>query len=154
MKKSEIIINHLNIVTCYLLIFLFTYTSVSKLIDHNTFEATILQSPIIKHQGAIIAWLVPVFELLIVAMLLLNKYRQAGLLFSLLLMTMFTVYIAYMILFVPNLPCSCGGILKELSWSNHLLLNSLFIVLILISLLSITRHKIFIAINRTSRKPV
>ncbi len=153
MKKTEIT-NHFNIVTSYLLIFLFTYTGLSKLMDHNTFEVTILQSPIIKHQGAIISWLIPVSELLTVVLLLLSKYRQTGLLLSLLLLTMFTAYIAYMLFFVSNLPCSCGGILKELSWSNHLLFNSFIIVLILVSLFSNTRHKLFIAINRTSRKPV
>ena len=153
MKKTEII-KHLKLVTCYPLIFLFTYTGISKLIDHNTFEAAILQSPIIKHQVAIISWLIPVGELLIVVLLLWDEYRQTGFLLSLLLMTMFTVYIAYMILFVPNLPCSCGGILKELSWSNHLLFNSLIIVLILVTFFSIDKHKIFIAINRKSRKPV
>ncbi|MBI1780617.1 MAG: hypothetical protein HYR66_04535 [Sphingobacteriales bacterium] len=153
MKKAEII-NHLDIVTSYLLIFLFTYTGISKLIDHDTFKASILQSPAIRNQEAIISWLIPVTELLIVAMLLLNKYRHAGLVFSLVLMITFTAYIGYMLLFIPSLPCSCGGILKELSWSNHLLFNSFVIVLILISLFSNTRQKLFIAINRTSRKPV
>lgn len=153
MKKAEII-NYLNVVTLYLLIFLFTYTGMSKLIDHDTFKASILQSPVIRNQEAIISWLIPISELLIATMLLSSKYRHAGLLLSLLLMMLFTAYIAYMLLFIPNLPCSCGGILKELSWSNHLLLNGSVIVLILISLFSNLRHKLFIAINRTSRKPV
>jgi hypothetical protein len=115
---------------------------------------TLLQSPIIKDQAIIISWLVPGIELIAVALLLLDRYRQAGLLLSLSLMTIFTAYISYMILFIPDLPCSCGGILKELSWGNHLLFNSFFMVLILISLVPISKHKLFIAINRSSRKPV
>ena len=153
MKKNEII-NYITIVTCYLLVFLFTYTGVSKLIDHEVFEAAILRSPIIRQQAPIISWLIPVIELLIAVMLLLQQYRKAGLLLSLLLLIIFTAYIGYMILFIPNLPCSCGGVLKELSWGNHLLFNSFFILLILISLSSFLKHKLFIAINRTSRKPV
>lgn len=153
MKKAELI-NYLNIVTRYLLIFLFTYTGMSKLIDHDTFKASILQSQVIRNQEAIISWLIPVSELLIVAILLSSKYIRIGLLLSLVLMILFTAYIAYMLLFIPALPCSCGGILKELSWNNHLLFNSFIIVLILIFLISDPRHKIFIAINRTSRKPV
>ncbi len=153
MKKTEIIY-YLNIVTTYLLIFLFTYTGVSKLIDHEVFEAAILRSPIIKLLAKIISWLIPMIELLIIAMLLLQRYRRTGLLLSLLLIIIFTAYIGYMILFIPNLPCSCGGVLKELSWSNHLLFNSFFILLILISLSPGIKHKLFIAINRTSRKPV
>jgi cytochrome bd-type quinol oxidase subunit 2 len=153
MKKSEII-NYLNIVTCYLLIFLFTYTGVSKLIDHEVFEAAILRSPIIRLQATIISWLIPMIELLLAVMLLLQQYRKTGLLLSLFLIVIFTAYIGYMILFIPNLPCSCGGVLKELSWSNHLLFNSFFILIILISLSPVINHKLFIAINRTSRKPV
>ena len=150
MKKTEIINN----LTCYILIFLFTYTGVTKLIDHTIFKSSILQSPIISNYATVISWLIPLLELSIVVMLAFDKYRQTGFLFSLLLMTIFTIYIIYMILFIPHLPCSCGGILKELSWSNHLLFNSLIIVLILISLCSISQLKLFIAINRASRKPV
>lgn len=154
MKKNEKILSLLYIVTDYSLIFLFTYTGINKLIDHNTFETTLLQSPVIRSQAAILSWLIPITELFTVFLLLLNKYKQSGYLFSLILMAIFTCYIAYMMLFIPQLPCSCGGILKELSWSNHLLLNSFLILLILVSLLSNTKQKLFIAINRESRKPV
>lgn len=150
MKKTEIIKN----LTCYLLIFLFTYTDVTKLIDHSIFKSTLIHSPSISNYATVISWLIPALELSIVAMLAVDKYRKKGLQLSLLLMTGFTIYIAYMILYIPNLPFSCGGILKELSWSNHLLFNRLLILLILVSLLSYTKHKFFIAINRTSRKPV
>lgn len=150
MRKTEIIKN----LTCYVLICLFTYTGVTKLIDHSIFKSTLRQSPIISNYATVISWLIPVLELSIVVMLAVDKYRKKGLQLSLLLMTGFTIYIAYMILYIPNLPCSCGGILKGLSWSNHLLFNSLLILLILVSLLSYTKHKFFIAINRTSRKPV
>lgn len=153
MKKSKIL-NQLSSVTCYLLIFLFTYTGISKLIDHEGFLSSILQSSIIRNHAIILSWFIPALELLIAAMLLSEKYRKPGLLISLALMIIFTLYITYMILFVPHLPCSCGGVLKELSWSNHILFNSVFILLIITALFSDTRHKHFIAINRTSRTPV
>ncbi len=153
MKQSKILLQ-INTVTRYLLIFLFTYTGLSKLIDHDNFLTSLLLSPLIRNQALILVWLVPVVELLIVALLLSDKYRQTGLACSLILMTVFTVYVAYMILFIKHLPCSCGGVIKELSWSNHILFNSFFILLITISLLFATNHQFFIAINRTSRKPV
>ncbi|WP_462244976.1 MauE/DoxX family redox-associated membrane protein [Ferruginibacter sp.] len=153
MKKTELI-NYSNSLTCYLLIFLFTYTGITKLIDHSIFKSSILQSSIISNYATVISLSIPLLELSIVVMLVFEKYRQKGFLFSLLLMAAFTIYITYMILFIPHLPCSCGGILKELSWSNHLLFNSFVILLILVSLLSQNKHKLFIAINRTSRKPV
>lgn len=147
-------IHYFNNFTCYLIVFLFTYTGFSKFINHATFEVTLFQSPLVKDYRTIISWGVPGIELSIVVLLLLEKSRRLGLLLSLLLMSLFTCYIAYMILFIPSLPCSCGGILKELSWNSHLMLNSFIIVSIIISLVSLKNHKLFIAINRHSRIPV
>ncbi len=151
MKKKE---NYIINITSYLIVFLFTYTACSKLMDHASFLTSLLQSPIIRNYATIISWLIPILELLIVVMLLTNKYKIIGLWFSLFLMVIFTIYIAYMILYIPHLPCSCGGVLKELSWQNHLLFNGAFIILVITSLLINYRPKLFIAINRRSRKPV
>ncbi len=153
MKQSKILLQIIA-VTRYLLIFLFTYTGISKLIDHDNFLTSLLLSPLIRNQALILVWLVPVIELLIVSLLLSDKYRQTGLVCSLILMIVFTVYVAYMILFIKHLPCTCGGVIKELSWSNHILFNSFCILLITISLFFTIQHKLFIAINRRSRKPV
>lgn len=152
--KNNQILKHINSLTSYLLIFLFTYTGVSKLTDHSSFEASLLQSPAIRSYNKIISWILPLSEMLIVALLLFKKLRQKGLWLSLLLLSTFTIYIIYMLLFVPNLPCSCGGILKELSWGGHIMFNSFFIIIILISLFPNNVNKLFIAINRKSRKPV
>ena len=148
------ILCQLNAITSYVIIFLFTYTSVSKLIDHVAFESTLLQSPVIRHYAIFASWFIPVIELFVVALLLFQRSRQVGLLASLALMISFTVYIGYMLLFIPHLPCSCGGVLQQLSWPNHILFNIAFIILIIAALLSNSDHKFFIAINRTSRKPV
>ncbi len=153
MEQNKILIQ-ITAVTRYLLIFLFTYSGISKLIDHDNFLTSLLLSPVIRNQALLLVWLVPVIELLIVALLLSDKYRKTGLACSLILMIVFTVYVAYMILFIKHLPCSCGGVIKELSWSNHILFNSFFIALITISLFITNQYKLFIAINRTSRKPV
>jgi len=34
-----------------------------------------------------------------------------------------------MIAFTPHLPCSCGGVIRELSWRDHLFFNVCFTVL-------------------------
>ena len=44
-------------------------------------------------------------------------------------MTIFTLYIGYMVAFVPKLPCSCGGIIQKMSWNQHLIFNVGFILL-------------------------
>lgn len=147
-------LHYFNRFSFYLLIFLWTYTGVSKLIDHDIFESTLHQSPIIKEYSAIISWLVPIVEITLVMLLFSKKYFRLALFFSLLLLFVFTGYIVYLILFIPALPCLCGGVLKAISWNGHLLLNSFFIFSIVILLLSLPNHQFFIAINRQSRKPV
>ncbi|MFX9224384.1 MauE/DoxX family redox-associated membrane protein, partial [Acinetobacter baumannii] len=67
---------------------------------------------------------------------------------------MFTSYISYMVLFIPNLTCSCGGVIKEMSWRQHLGFNLFFIIISIVGILLQQRTKDFIAINRQSRKPV
>ncbi|MDB5200847.1 MAG: hypothetical protein JWQ27_256 [Ferruginibacter sp.] len=138
----------------YLLIFLFVYTGVSKLLDHASFETALLLSPLLRPHAAFLVIAVPVVELVVAAMLLTVTYRRAGFVSSLLLMASFTGYIAYMIVFIPHLPCSCGGILQQLSWRNHLLFNAVLTIWIALALYAQTTHQLFIAINRTNRKPV
>jgi len=49
--------------------------------------------------------------------------------YAFVLMTVFTLYIAYMLLFTPKLPCSCGGVLQQMTWKQHLLFNIGFTLL-------------------------
>lgn len=137
--NSSQLLQHFKTVTAYTVIFLFTYTASSKLLNPESFELTLAQSPLIKNQAAWLSWLVPVAELLLVLLLLAHKTMQAGLVGSLLLMGLFTAYIAYMVVFVPNLPCSCGGVVSELSWQGHLLMNSLLMLALTIA--AITHKK-------------
>lgn len=109
-----------------LFIFLFVYTALSKLQHFNSFRAILSKSPLIGNTSEVVAWALPVTELIVALMLLFSPTRRIGLYSSLLLMSVFTIYIAYMILYVPHLPCSCGGVLKYMSWKEHLVFNSVF----------------------------
>src|SRR6476660_2021273 len=106
-----------------LLIFLFVYTAISKIITHNSFEAVLHESSLLKEFSNILSWLIPGTEILISILLFFPRFRNIGLLFSALLLTAFTGYIGYMILFTPKLPCSCGGVLKNLDWKMHIIFN-------------------------------
>lgn len=104
-------------------ILLFVYTATSKLIAHNTFLIALSESPLKGFGMPLISWLVPIAELLIAILLFTPRFRKFGLIGSLILMTLFTFYIVYMLLFSPHLPCSCGGLISKLSWQQHLWLN-------------------------------
>lgn len=137
-----------------LFILLFVYAAVSKLIDHKDFLYSLQNSPLLQPLASIFSWLVPCTEIAISILLFSPKRKEAGLLFSTFLMTAFTFYIAYMLLFIPHLPCSCGGVLKNMTWKQHLVFNSCFMLLAFIGWRISKSNKDFIAINRISRTPV
>jgi hypothetical protein len=127
-----------------LLILLFTYTAISKLTEYATFVRFIDESSPI-HKGAdMIGWLLPVTELVVVLLLFFERARRAGLYASLLLLVLFTLYLLYMLLFVADLPCSCGGVLNKMSWQQHVWFNLFFI---LINLIALGPERIYRLIN-------
>jgi putative oxidoreductase len=139
---------------CGLFIFLFVYTAISKFREFHSFKSVLAKSPLVGNYSELVAWILPSIELLVALVLFIPNTRQAGLLGSLVLMSLFTVYVGYMIIFVPHLPCSCGGVISGLSWKEHLFFNFFFMMLALAGILLQKRSEIFIRINRTSRTPV
>jgi putative oxidoreductase len=112
---------------CGLLIFLFVYTASSKLLHFQSFQLVLSRSPLLHNFSRVIAWVLPLGELLISGLLFFEKTRRVGLHASLITLLSFTLYILYMLLFIPRLPCSCGGILQQLTWKQHCFLNLFFI---------------------------
>lgn len=121
-------------IVCGLFIFLFVYTAVSKFRDFYAFRQVLSTSPLLHQAAPLIAWVLPVTELSIGALLFFPSSRKIGLYASLTLMLVFTIYIAYMLLFTPQLPCSCGGVFKKLSWREHFVFNTAWILLSLIGI--------------------
>jgi hypothetical protein len=63
------------------------------------------------------------------------RTRKLGLYISLGLMMAFTGYISYMMIFIPDLPCSCGGVISKMTWGQHLIFNVFFMLLALTGIL-------------------
>lgn len=124
MKK----INFLDVIV-FLFMFLFIYAAVTKLLEYDLFKAQIGKSPLITRYAAVFAWLVPLVELLVAAMLFFPRLQLMGLYCSFSLMFAFTGYIAFILTFSPYVPCSCGGILSSMGWTEHLIFNIGFTVL-------------------------
>ena len=106
-----------------LFILLFVYTATSKLMTHRLFTITLAESPLLNFASGFIGWAIPLIEILISMMLFVPSFRRGGLVASLILMIVFTIYIVYMLMTASHLPCSCGGIINKLSWKQHLWLN-------------------------------
>jgi hypothetical protein len=112
-----------------LFILLFAYTALSKLYDPAKFQWALEKSPLIHSFSGIFTYAIPVIELTVATLLFFPKTRKKGLYSSLGLMTIFTLYIGYMLLFTPKLPCSCGGVIQQMNWNQHLLFNLGFTLL-------------------------
>lgn len=132
-------------------ILLFLYTALSKLSDMNRMELTIAKSPVIGDNAKIVAWAVPIVEIIVSALLFIPRFRYHGLMASFILMLVFTFYVAGILAFANRLPCSCGGVISKMSWSQHLIFNIAFSLIALLGVWLHRTHKDFIAINRRSR---
>jgi len=130
--KQEIVIK----IICTLLVFLFVYAAISKLADFTGFRADMKNQPLPSFTKPILVWAVPASELIITALLIFDTTRLAGLYASLVLMAAFTFYTAVILLhFFKYIPCSCGGIIKNLSWQQHLVFNLFFVMISIIGIL-------------------
>jgi hypothetical protein len=110
-------------------IILFLYTGIAKIIDYSVFKEQLADSPILSWAATPVAVLLPVVEFAIVLLLVIPRWRLKGLWASFIIMTFFTAYIIAMFVVAPEMPCSCGGIIAELSWQQHIVFNSAFIIL-------------------------
>ncbi|HVX01220.1 MAG TPA: MauE/DoxX family redox-associated membrane protein [Candidatus Babeliaceae bacterium] len=118
-----------------LLIILFVYASVSKLLDYQRFVVQLGKSPLIGTLSPFIAVVIPTVEIAIAISLLYQRTQLLGLFGSLFLMVLFTTYLVVMLNFSPYIPCSCGGILQGMSWKTHIVFNLCFLLLSAIAVL-------------------
>jgi len=118
-----------------LLILLFLYTAISKFTDYNSFKTVIHKSPLIANFSGTIAWALPLTEIIIACLLFVPFTKLTGLYTSAAILTIFTLYLIYMLMYTPKLPCSCGGVLKNMSWKQHVFFNTGFILLSLTGIL-------------------
>lgn len=110
-----------------LLLLLFTYAAMSKLIDLHQFHAQLYLQPFSHSLADILLYALPVTELVVAALLYFAQTRFTGLWLSLTLLVVFTVYITLgMFHYWKRVPCSCGGILNHLSWTAHYIFNWVF----------------------------
>lgn len=116
-------------------ILLFSYAAASKLLDFQNFQVQLGQSPLLSAFAVTVSVAVPMVEFILVLMLMLPRFRLIGLYGSFVLMTMFSAYIVIVLNFSSFTPCSCGGILEKMSWTEHLIFNIVFVVISAIAII-------------------
>ncbi len=112
-----------------LLIFLFAYTAGNKLTHFSLFRTQLSLYPYMGKWAVAIAMGVPAIEGITVLLLLIPATRLAGLYTSFALLLIFTLYLFLMIATRYDLPCSCGGVIQNMSWQQHIVFNLFCIAL-------------------------
>lgn len=117
------------------LIILWIYTAGSKLMDLDDFQRQLALQPFGKRINSALFILLPGVEILTSVLLVIRKTRLPGLSLSALMLIAFTVYVLLVLTgYFTQVPCSCGGVLKSLSWKNHLIFNMVFLAINLFAL--------------------
>ena len=124
------------------LLLLWIYTGLNKVIHYDKFSFELGRSPFLQHIAPLVAILVPAGELLTAILLIFKRTRVVGLYASLFSMTLFTGYVYVMLHYAYDLPCSCGGIIELLTWEQHLLVNVMLTLLTAFALLLQSRFDI------------
>lgn len=124
-----------------LFILLFVYAATSKLLDYEKFRVQLGQSPMLTAFAGWVAWIIPLVEIVISIMLAVPRWRLSALYASFCLMVMFTGYIIAILKFSDYIPCSCGGVLQNMSWNEHLVFNVAFILLALTGIILHSRQE-------------
>ena len=111
-----------------LLILLFLYASVSKWLAFKSFVGDMNNQPFPNWMTPYLVWSIPSIEVLIVLLLIFDRTRLSGLYASLVLMLAFTIYTVTVLLHAfKYVPCSCGGVIRKLTWPQHLVFNLFFV---------------------------
>jgi len=118
-----------------MLVLLFIYAASSKLLDYDLFRFQIGKSPFLTGFATPVSIIVPAIEILIVTMLIINRWRIWGLYAALFLMILFTGYVYAILQYSDHIPCSCGGLISAMSWNQHLLFNVVITVLTIVAIL-------------------
>jgi putative oxidoreductase len=132
MSKKQVLIE----CVCALLILLFLYASISKFLDFKTFIDQMNNQPLPNSWTPFLAWTIPLLEIAISIALLFEYTRLIGFYASLILMITFTLYTGIVLLhFFPYIPCSCGGVIRKLTWTQHLILNLCYVSLSILGII-------------------
>ncbi|MFS0491879.1 MauE/DoxX family redox-associated membrane protein [Leadbetterella byssophila] len=114
--------------------------SIDKWINFEIFQNGLIRQPFSDQLGQVLSYLLPVVETATIILLVVEKWRKAGMLLSTALMAVFTCYIGLALLGAwDKLPCGCGSVISQLTWKQHFFFNLAFLLLSAYGLLNLHR---------------
>ncbi|WP_409514621.1 MauE/DoxX family redox-associated membrane protein [Chryseobacterium sp.] len=122
-------------IVIFLLLLMWAYTFVSKVLDFDTFRRQINGAYLLSSLGSPLPYILQVLHLSLVILLIKKSWRKVGLITSLSVLLLYTVYLIYILKFAPSIPCSCISLYSALNWNDQLLINLALLVLNIIGLI-------------------
>ncbi|MBN7817486.1 MauE/DoxX family redox-associated membrane protein [Algoriphagus pacificus] len=123
------------------LILVWTYTGFDKVLQFEKSRKAFHNQTFPPELAEILAYLVPLTEILIAVLLLFHITRWWGFLSSILVLAVFTTYVGLIWTGAfPRVPCNCAGILESLGWTGHFILNLGLIGLAIMGLKTTTKN--------------
>ncbi|WP_202912292.1 MauE/DoxX family redox-associated membrane protein [Sphingobacterium olei] len=127
------------------LLLLWIPVSIDKIINFQQFKYGILQQPFSYAVAWIVIYTLPVLEVAIVILLVIQNLRHSAersdvgiwrfhltnpFLLSSLLMAAFTGYVGLALLGAwGKVPCACGSVISGMTWMQHFWFNLLFLII-------------------------
>jgi putative oxidoreductase len=125
-----------------LMIILFVYAAVSKLLRFSEFKEQMHLQALPYAVASVAVWMLPALEIFIALLLSFRQWRYTGFVMSGVLMFLFTGYIGMVLSgLLGKVPCSCGGVIQSLGWKAHLFFNLFFLLLSFLGIYLINRER-------------
>jgi len=126
-----------------MLVLLFLYTAVYKLAGYKAYVGSMHAQPLPEWSIPTLIWVIPGAEILASILLFFPWGRFWGFFLSAILLASFTGYVALVLSKAfGEVPCNCGGAIQTLNWTQHLILNIVFLTLAVAGLvLSRGKHR-------------
>ncbi|MGJ1271004.1 MauE/DoxX family redox-associated membrane protein [Sphingobacterium siyangense] len=136
MKRAEIYHWTYQLLRCGMILF-WLYVGMDKIWIHDAFELSLVHQPLIGAFAPVLSWLMPLLEISLAVLLFmpLKKLEYLGWSVSLLLILIFSIYIALGVFgILKNAPCMCSSFLTNVNRITHLWINALLFILTLAGL--------------------
>jgi hypothetical protein len=124
-------------------VILFCYACISKILDFRNFQSQLGQSPGLAGYKLVVAYGIISLQMIAVILLCFRTSRFLGLWITFGILSVFAGYVAFILIYSKNLPCTCIGLIEIISWKGNLILN--------IGLMIIALAGIFIAEKRNQK---
>jgi hypothetical protein len=116
-------------------VILFCYASISKILDFRNFQSQLEQSPGLAGYEIVATYGIISLQMITVILLCFQPFRILGLWFTFGILSVFAGYVAFILIYSKNLPCTCIGLFQKINWKGNLILNIGLMIITLIGII-------------------